>query len=108
LGSLIAGCGKKTATFLQLLKEIGMMSGEANSLLWTDLDLQRRLLILNTPEKNGNPRVFNLSLKLVQMLSQLPKKNDKIFANVARSSLKSSFYQSRKRLSSKLQNPRIL
>jgi integrase len=38
----------------------------------------------------------------------LPKKNDKIFANVTRSSLKSSFYQSRKRLSSKLQNPRIL
>jgi len=58
--------------------------------------------------KKVNPRVFNLSLKLVQMLSQLPKKNDKIFANVIRSSLKSSFYQSRKRLSSKLQNPRIL
>jgi integrase len=77
LDSLIAGCGKKTATFLQLLKETGMRSGEANSLSWIDLDLQKRILILNTPEKNGNPRVFNLSLKLVQMLSSLPKKTIK-------------------------------
>ena len=42
------------------------------------------------------------------MLSALPKKNDKIFANVTRSSLKSGYYKSRKRLSSKLQNPRII
>jgi integrase len=108
LDNLIAGCGKKTATFLQLLKETGMRSGEANSLSWIDLDLQKRILILNTPEKNGNPRVFNLSLKLVQMLSSLPKKNDKIFSNVTRSSLKSGFYKSRKRPSSKIQNPRII
>jgi len=108
LDSLIAGCGKKTATFLQLLKETGMRSGEANSLSWIDLDLQKRILILNIPEKNGNPRIFNLSSKLVQMLSVLPKKNDKIFSNVTRSSLKSGFYKSRKRLSSKIQNPRII
>ena len=107
LDSLISGCGKKTATFLQLLKETGMRAGEATSLFWIDLDLQKRILVLNNPEKNGTPRAFNLSLELTQMLSALQKKNDKLFANVTMSSLKSSFSQSRKKLSSKLQNPRL-
>jgi len=42
LDSLISGCGKKTATFLQLLKETGMRAGEATSLFWIDLDLQKK------------------------------------------------------------------
>jgi integrase len=107
LDSLISGCGKKTATFFQLLKETGMRAGEATSLFWIDFDLQKRILVLNNPEKNGTPRAFNLSLELTQMLSALQKKNDKLFANVTMSSLKSSFSQSRKKLSSKLQNPRL-
>jgi integrase len=36
LDSLIAGSQKKLSTFLQLLKETGMRSGEATRLKWTD------------------------------------------------------------------------
>jgi hypothetical protein len=46
----------------QLLKETDMRCGEANKLLWIDLDPQKRTLILNEPEKNGTLRVFNLSI----------------------------------------------
>ena len=33
---------EKTAAFLQLLKETAMRSGEANNLLWSDVDVERR------------------------------------------------------------------
>ncbi|MFC1487495.1 hypothetical protein ACFLRN_07415 [Thermoproteota archaeon] len=55
-------CGKKTSTFLQLLKETGMRCGEANRLLWTDLDPEKRILILNDPEKNGTQEFTTLAL----------------------------------------------
>lgn len=42
------------------------------------------------------------------MLFSLPKINEKIFANVTMSSLKSGYYKSRKLLSKKLQNPRLI
>ena len=44
---LIAGCGKKIATFLQLLKETCVRAGEALSLKWIDLDFQRQVIVLN-------------------------------------------------------------
>ena len=42
IDQVIAGCNKKTATFLQLLKETGMRSGEAWNLQWIDLDFKKR------------------------------------------------------------------
>jgi ribosomal protein L37AE/L43A len=39
IDALIAGCGTKTSTFLQVLKETAMRSGEAKRLLWTNIDL---------------------------------------------------------------------
>ena len=51
IDALIAGCGKKTATFLQLLKETGMRAGEACSIEWTDVDTERRLIHLRKAEK---------------------------------------------------------
>ena len=41
IDALIAGCGPKTSTFLQLLKETGARAGEAHSLKWTYIDLSR-------------------------------------------------------------------
>jgi len=41
LDALIAGCGRKTSTFLQLLKENAMRSGEVKRFLWTDIDFER-------------------------------------------------------------------
>lgn len=108
IDALIASSNKKLATFLQLLKETAMRSGEAKRLKWTDVDLERRIIILNEPEKNSNPRIWNISHKLTAMLNALPKTSPKIFGEGPISSLKSSLQLARKRLAQKLQNPRLL
>jgi integrase/transcription elongation factor Elf1 len=107
IDDLIVGCGRRTGAFLQLLKETGMRAGEALRLKWKDVDMERRLIILNETEKGGNPRIFNLSPKLISMLNALPRTSQKLF-NCTYSSLKSNFFQSRRRLARKLDNPRLL
>jgi integrase len=52
---LISAYGKKTATFLQLLKETGMRPGEAWALRWKDLDFERACVTI-TPEKGSSAR----------------------------------------------------
>jgi integrase len=108
LDSLIAGCGKRTATFLQLLKETGMRCGEAVRMKWIDVDFERSIITLNSPEKHGNPRMFKVSTKLLSMLSALPKVNEKVFPVERPTHVRTTFYASRKRLALKLQNPRLM
>ena len=107
IDALIAGSNKKLAAFLQLLKETAMRAGEAFRLKWTDVDFERRLIILNEPEKGSNPRIWRISTKLVEMLKNLPKRNERIFPNKTLASLKNTFVTTRKRLAYKLQNPRL-
>ncbi|MCX8178180.1 MAG: site-specific integrase, partial [Candidatus Bathyarchaeota archaeon] len=107
LDDLIAAAGRKTAAFLQLLKETGMRAGEAINLKWTDVDFERRTVTLNTPEKSGNPRVFKVSPKLIEMLNSLPKKDVKVFP-VTYTALKCNFLRARKKIAVKLGNPRLL
>ncbi|MBS7635434.1 site-specific integrase, partial [Candidatus Bathyarchaeota archaeon] len=106
IDALIASCGRKTATLLQMLKETGMRVGEALRLRWADVDLERRFLILNDPEKGGNPRIFKISEKLAGMLGSLPREGERIFA-ISVSSANSTFFISRRRAAEKLQNPRL-
>ncbi len=47
---LIVGCGRRTATLLQLLKETGVRVGEATKLKWTNVDFERKVVRV-TPEK---------------------------------------------------------
>ena len=107
LDDLIAAANKKTACFLQLLKETGMRAGEALRLKWVDVDFERRTITLNTPEKGGNPRIFKVSPKLIEMLNSLPRKSQKIFP-VSYTALKCNFLRIRKKLTHKLGNPRLL
>jgi integrase len=107
LDDLIAATNRKTACFLQLLKETGMRAGEALQLKWVDVDFERRTITLNTPEKGGNPRAFKVSPKLIEMLNSLPRKTEKIFP-VSYTALKCNFLRARKKLAYKLQNPRLL
>lgn len=108
IDTLIAGCGKKTATFLQLLKETAMRSGEANRLEWSDIDLERKTITLNNPEKNSKPRIFKVSSELIAMLNSLPKTSSRVFGGGPGRNRKSVFYKSRKVIARKLQNPRLL
>ena len=104
---LIAGCGKRTAAALQIAKETGMRIGEILRLKWTDIDAKRKLIIFNQPEKHGNSRIFRISDKLLNMLSNLPKKGERIF-NTSRNGLILCLNKSKKRLAKKTGNPRLL
>lgn len=102
---LIAGCNKKTTTFLQLLKETGMRSGEAWMLKWTDINFQKKSVNV-TPEKGGNPRILGISNKLIAMLNCLPKDQPKVFIGSLRHFAR-SYRRQRKKISNKLKNERI-
>jgi integrase len=106
IDALIAGCSRKIATILQLLKETGMRIGEAKSLEWINIDLERGIVTLNNPEKNSKPRMFKISSKLTAMLNALPKAKDGPFKSNL-TNLYRDFEIQRKSIASKLQNPRI-
>ena len=106
IDQLIAGCSKRIATFLQLLKETGMRCGEACDLLkWTDIDLEQRSVRI-TPEKGSNPRILPLSIKIVDMLAEMPKNTPTVFS-VNADMMRHNFEHQRKRISAKLKNSRI-
>jgi len=107
IDALTSGCGKKTATILQTIKETGMRIGEVLRLKWTWLDVERNILTLNAPEKHGRPRACKISSKLVGMLQTLPKKNELIFAGVNSKYSQNCFKHSRRRLAKKLGNSRL-
>jgi integrase len=107
LDQLIASCGKKVSTFLQLLKETGMRSGEAFRLKWRDFDFVTKTVRINNPEKHGNTRILKISDKLIAMLKALPQKSDRVFKGSV-NSMRSNFGIQRKRTANKLKNPRLL
>jgi len=108
IDELIAGAPNKIPTFLQLLKETAMRGGEAIQVRWKDVDLERRVVMCNYPEKGSNTRVFSdLSSKLLTMLNNLPRENEYIFGTMTLNCFKASFTRSRKRLAFKLANPRL-
>jgi integrase len=106
LNQLISGANKKTATFLQLLKETAMRSGEAWRLKWTDIDPKNGTVTLNKPEKYGKPRMFKISSTLLAMIQSLTKNSDHIF-NGKLDVFRRTFRKYRVRLSHKLKNPRF-
>ncbi|MCK4434002.1 tyrosine-type recombinase/integrase [Candidatus Bathyarchaeota archaeon] len=111
IDTLIACCGKKTATILQTLKETGMRIGEALKLEWIEVDFERDTLTVNHAEKHSRNRQFQVSPKLISMLKRLPKENVKdnreVFGGVSKSGATSNFYIQRKKAAIKLHNPRL-
>lgn len=85
-----------------------MRVGKAKRLEWTDIDLERRAITLNYPEKGRKPRIWKVSQKLIGMLKNLPNDSQKVFGNTTYDSMKQTLQQTRKRLANKLQNPRLL
>jgi len=103
---LIAGCSKRVATFLQLLKETGMRPGEAWRLKWVDVDFEKSTVTV-TPEKGSKPRIFKMSSKLEAMLKALPLKGKYVFNNGQLDHFAGNFRKQRRRVAAKLKNPRI-
>jgi len=108
IDTLIAGCGKKTAAILQLLKETGCRVGEALQVEWTDINITSQTLTINAPEKNGNPRILKVSTKLLSMLNNLKRKDSKIFGKTTTKTATLCLSRTRKKVARKLQNPRLL
>ena len=108
LDVLIAGCGKKTSAFLQLLKETAFRAGEASRLKWEDVDFQRKLITMNNSEKNGNTGIYKVSNELISMLSALPRKNEYLFGTPSKTCRSSVYYKRRKDLALRLGNPQLL
>ena len=106
IDQLIAGCNKRMATFLQLLKETGIRCGEACQLLWTDIDSVNGSIRV-TPEKGSNARNLKISNKLTSMLNELPKTSNKVF-NANPDAMRKSFQLQRRRMVTKLKNPRLM
>jgi integrase len=108
IDELIACCGKKLSTVLQLLKETGMRIGEALRLDWDDVDSEQRTIVLNNPEKHGTPRMFSMSEKLIAMMGRLPRDNNRVFGNSSWRIMFNNFNAQRKHAAKKLGNPRLL
>ncbi|MEM0253249.1 MAG: site-specific integrase [Candidatus Bathyarchaeia archaeon] len=107
LDTLINGCGPKTSTFLQLLKETGMRAGEAWNLKWVDIDFVNNAVRV-TPEKGSSPRIFRVSNKLISMLNSLPRKSEKVFGGYQIRGFARSFQRKKKVLAQRHGNPRLL
>jgi len=104
---LISGSGKTTATLLQLLYETGIRIGEATAIQWTDIDFRTKTIRINYPEKGSNPRTLPISNTLIAMLNNLRKRPNNNVFNPQTRTLDSTFQRQRKRISEKLQNPRL-
>jgi integrase len=110
IDQLISGCSRRMATFLQTLKETGARCGEIWSLKWLDIDFESKVVYI-TPEKDSNPRAVHLSNKLLEMLEKLPKTyGDRVFSFPSQpvDHHANTFCHQRKRISSKVQNPKLL
>jgi len=105
INSLIAACNRKTATFLQLLKETGMRCGEAFMLKWTDFNFENKTVDV-TPEKGSEPRQLKISPQLIAMLNSLPRDKEKTF-DCSHRHFARTFRLQRKKLALKLKNDRI-
>lgn len=105
LDQLIAGLGKKTATFCQLLKDTGARSGEIAQLTWNDIDFNQKTVNIRA-EKRSNGRILPLTAKTIDMLSNLPRKKQKIFADA--NSIRAHYYTQRRRIAEKIANPNLL
>jgi integrase len=106
IDELSAAVGKKLTTFLHILKETALRAGECALLQWTDIDFQRKLISVKT-EKGSDPRIIPISTELVEMLSIMPRKSERVFP-ATKGAISSNYYQQRKKIARKLGNPRLL
>jgi len=109
IDQLIAGCSPRVATFLQILKETRARPGEIWNCTEDNFDFETNTINI-TPEKGSNPRIFKMSQKLIGMLNNLPRQYGKYYFAKPEMDLdcfRINFERQRKRLTAKLNNPRI-
>ncbi len=106
IDQLIAACGQKTGTFLQLLKETGARCGEAWRTEWSEIDTQNNTIRIK-PEKHSNPRIIKVSRRLMERLNELPNTSKYLFGGTKLKTTARIYERSRKLASIKTKNPRL-
>jgi len=108
IDTLISASGRTIAPLLQLLKETGARIGEAYNLQWADIDLERKTVSINQPEKGSLPRILPISDKLKGMLNNIPKDTPAPFSRTStKEGLRVTFSEMRAKTAKKLNNPRL-
>jgi integrase/recombinase XerD len=107
INQLIAGCGKKTATFLQVLKDTAARTAEAAKLKWIDIDEQKTTIRINNPVKGSRARIVKVKPKTIAMLNKLQKTSEYIF-NTHAHTIRQNYYKQRRRIANLTQNPRLM
>ncbi len=107
IDQLIAGCGKKTGVFLQVLKDTGARTAEASKLKWTDIDENRNIISINYPVKGSRARIVKVHSKTIAMINSLLKTGEYVF-NPNAHTIRQNYYKQRRRVANKLQNPRLM
>jgi integrase len=105
IDELIAGLGKKTATFCQILKDTGARCGEVSQLTWSDIDFKQHTVNIKA-EKRSNGRILPLTDKTIGMLANIKRKKIRIFS--CTNAIGGTYYSQRKRLAEKVHNPNLL
>ena len=110
---LVGGGGKKTAAFLETLKQTGVRAGEAWAIRWVDIDPEKCTVNI-VPEKGSNPRQLRISGRLMAMLNALRNDSKSVFHSDEADPITSLdhfrrvFDRQRKRVAERLENPRIM
>lgn len=108
LDQLIAACeSKRMAAFLECLKETYTDPSEALRIQWQDVDFEHKVITINHPCKGHLPGKMPVKTKLLAMLDMLPRKNEYVFAATYQQ-MAVVFWQARRRIAHRLQNPRIM
>jgi integrase len=103
---LINGAGKNLGIALLIAKETALRVGEIIRLQWTDIDPEKNLILMNSPEKRSNPGAYKVSHELISRTMSLPKRHEKLFPTTV-NSITARLRNTRKRLAKKLENPRL-
>ena len=106
IDQLIAGCGRKTATFIQVLKDTGARTAEASKIQWIDIDEKSCTVRINHPVKGSLARIVKVTPRTIAMMNNLPKKGDYVF-NTNAQTIRNLFDKQRGRITRNLQNPRL-
>ena len=107
IDQLIAACGKRTGTFLQVLKDTGARMGEGCRIRWIDIDSEHNTVTINFPLKGSRSRTVKVSAKTIAMINAMSRKYEEYIFNPNFYAMRSSFYLSRNKLARDIQNPRI-
>lgn len=105
--ALVAGCGRRTATLFQTLKDTGARLGEGVKIKYSDVDARNLEIRINNPEKNSRSRRVRVTEKTISMISALPKKYGEYIFNPNPAAVEGAYGRQRNKLAIKLQNPRL-